>query len=148
MQPQQCRDMLSGNNPVNTAASVGGGLAWRVGAGTLQEQPASPRHHVPSFAPSVPRSTDRFVHQNWLQPCNPKPRLPHGSHGRIILVPSVFCGHRSVPLHFPSMFLSLLVPGSHCCSKNLVKMASLKHGVSQPMQFLLLSIRNKEMFPA
>lgn len=117
------------------SASVGGGLVWRVGAGTLQEQPASPRHHVPSLTLSVPSTTARFVPQNCLQPrlpcgnhgrivCNPKPRLPCGSDGRIILVHSVFCGHQSVPLHLPSTFLSLLIPGSHCCSKNLVKMAS------------------------
>lgn len=90
---------------------------------------------------SVPSSTARFVHQNCLQP-----RLPYGSHGRIILVHSVFCGHQSVPLHLPSTFLSLLTPGSHCCSKNLVKMASPR--ATQPMQILLLSSRNKEMFPA
>lgn len=142
MQPQQHRDPLPGDQPYAHSCQCGRRTCVRVGAGTLEEQPASPRHRVPSCTLSVPSSTARSVHQDCLQPCNPKPRSPYGSQGRIILVQSVFCGHQSAPLHLPSMFLSLLAPGSHCCSKNLVKVASPKHRASQPMQFLLLSVRN------
>lgn len=102
MQPQQCRDLLSGDQPVHTAAVMEED-SWRVGQELFRSSLPAPG--IPSsFTPSVPSSTAMSVQQNWLQPCNPKPRLPYGSHGRIIFVHPLFCGYQSVPLHHPQSF--------------------------------------------
>lgn len=66
-----------GTSPGHTAASVGGGLVWRVGAELFRSSLPAP---IPSCTLRVPSSTARFVHQKRLQPCNPKPRFPYGSH--------------------------------------------------------------------
>lgn len=107
---------------------------------------ACPRDRAPVFAHGVPwtHAQPGLDARSWLQACNPKPRLLRGSHGRTLLVLPIFCGHQSIPLHLPSMFLWLSIPGSHCNYKNSVKTVSTKHRASWPMQFPTLFLKKKK----
>ena len=107
---------------------------------------ACPRDRAPAFGHGAPctHTQPGLYTRSSLQACNSKPRLLDGSHGRTILLPPIFCGPEGVPLHLPSMFLSLLIPGSYCNYKNLVKTVSMKHRASWSMQFPTLFFQKKK----
>ena len=121
-----------------------------MGAGALLVKSACPRDCAPAFAHGVPctHAQPGLYIRCCLQACNPKPRPLDGSHGRTTLVLLVFCDHQGVPLHLPSVLLLLLIPGTHCNYKSLVKTVSMKQRDSWPIEFPTPFFQKKETVPA